>query len=58
MHAKWLYCSADETWHLWPMSEPVEGDLAYCGKECDEECTVGGEGITKCEACLVATQTP
>ena len=53
---RWLFDAADQTWHLWPESDPTPGSEAYCGNVMDEGCTVSGSpGVyTKCEACLEA----
>lgn len=57
MRPKWLYDSQDQTWHLWPQPEPVAGDEAYCGNVKDADCTVHGEGNTKCQACIDALRS-
>lgn len=58
MKAKWLYCTTDETWHLWPPAEEVvNGDEAYCGHVKDSNDIVAGESMNKCQACIDATRS-
>lgn len=58
MKARWLYCSTDETWHIWDKTEPEDGDQALCGHVKDENCTVQGDGVEKCQTCVRTPRSP